>query len=1237
MRIKNLASLEGDYEIDFRKEPLASAGIFAITGPTGSGKSTILDAICLALFAKTPRHNNKEKAIDINDVGGKIKLGDTRGILRKGEYEGRAEVDFAGIDGNIYNAAWSVRRARSKADGAMQAENVELTNLTTNAKFPGKKTETLVEIERLAGLNFEQFTRSVLLAQGDFTAFLKAEKSEKSSLLEKLTGTDVYSDISKLIYQRYKEADLEIKHLQRQIAGIELLNPDALTATEEQIIALSEQLTQLQNAQTKLTAGITWHKALEELEANQQRAELALQAAQEVKTGAADSIAYFALVELVQEARALTEKKAATQNTLQAKKQEWTTLNTAIALQNTQKNATASELHNAEERLRQSEQAFAEAQPHIDRAKTLDTLLKEKQAQNRQAEQTVELAAHDAQKQQQAITDKETERTQITRQIGELKEWKSKHAGNEPVAENLKLILSKLADAGVALSRQKTTERKIAETQAKAVANEKHIAALDKQVKDKEAVLGQLTAEANTKSAELAGYNITDLKTAETAAAELAERAAEAKNCWDILYARRSELDKHTDKLSQCIADLALRTHELQQNKTALHDAALLKNHAQKMLDRARLESAANVEQLRDNLTDGEPCPVCGSNHHPYAAGHSQPLNNVLGSLLREYEHCNTIYIGLLTQNGSLEKLCETLEKTRTTLEQETADISNVVTDLSNRWTACDMENTVQRQPPDERSEWLGNHIATLRKQQAELKARIGNHDRTLQAQQQQKDEIASLNADLASLQQALAGAQRDIQAFETETDRLKDEQADTRQHIATIVGQLSPYFVKPDWHENWQAEPAAFEQRLTAFVTEWNKKTQMLETAAKKLEDLTLEVEYMNRQMAGLDDTRQKANAAFAASTAELMTLVEDRKALFAGVPIQEVERQFKTDIEQWKQQTGNWKTKLDQTEAELNKMNGNAEQLMRLIADNEASLQEADRQINEWLRHANDSGAQPIDEVGLYQLLALNSAWITAERNRIAAIDDAIKTAEATYNERMLQTNSHRARSLADESREELEQLLAAANEKAEAAAKEKNEQSFRIRRHYENKAQISGIEAEIAAKQGICENWQKLDDLVGSATGEKFRQIAQEYTLDVLLGFANIQIRALASRYKLERIPNSLALQVIDTDMGNEIRSVHSLSGGESFLVSLALALGLASLSSNRMKVESLFIDEGFGTLDEETLIVAMEALDRLQNQGRKVGVITHVREMTERISTKIKVTKLAGGRSRIDVVG
>ena len=201
----------------------------------------------------------------------------------------------------------------------------------------------------------------------------------------------------------------------------------------------------------------------------------------------------------------------------------------------------------------------------------------------------------------------------------------------------------------------------------------------------------------------------------------------------------------------------------------------------------------------------------------------------------------------------------------------------------------------------------------------------------------------------------------------------------------------------------------------------------------------------------------------------------------------------------------------------------------------------------------------------------------------------------------------------------------------------SQEKTELAFRLRMQTDNKAKVVGMQEELTLRRMESERWAKLNELAGSADGAKFRRIAQGYTLDLLLNYANVQLRCLTRRYRLERVPETLALQVIDRDMCDEVRTVHSLSGGESFLVSLALALGLSSLSSNRMRVESLFIDEGFGSLDAETLRVALDALESLRTQGRKIGVISHVQEMTERIPVRIRVSRSGNGRSHLTVEG
>ena len=249
IRGKNLASLEGEFNIDFTVEPLKSAGIFAITGSTGSGKSTLLDAMCLALFNDTPRMNRALDNADIVDVDGlTIKQKDSRNILRRGTWDGYAEIDFIALSGDKYRANWSVRRSRNKAKGALQSANYKVFNLSTNCELQGGKTELLQRVRQLIGLNFDQFTRAVLLAQGDFATFLKAAPKEKAELLEKLTGTDIYSKVSSKIYENTKQAEAQLSLITERIKDVELLSEERITSltTERESVANELELFDIQ-------------------------------------------------------------------------------------------------------------------------------------------------------------------------------------------------------------------------------------------------------------------------------------------------------------------------------------------------------------------------------------------------------------------------------------------------------------------------------------------------------------------------------------------------------------------------------------------------------------------------------------------------------------------------------------------------------------------------------------------------------------------------------------------------------------------------------------------------------------------------------------------------------------------------------------------------------------------------------------------------------------------------------
>ena len=370
IRLKNLASLEGVFEIDFSKEPLKSAGIFAITGPTGAGKSTLLDALCLALFSKTPRHiDAKESGIELQDGNNKINQGDIRGILRKGCTDGYAEVEFIGIDGNTYKSIWSVRRARNRIDGSLQADTVELTNVNTNSIYPEKKTETLNEIVRLVGLNYEQFTRSVLLAQGDFTAFLKADKDEKSSLLEKLTGTDIYSEISKRTYEKSKQAELELTGLRKQMEGITLLTTEELQLFNEQKVALEKKESDLKVELDQIFAEIIWNTTLANLVQSKDKSEIEWNLSKKEKDNAAEKIRKFDLIESAQGAKSLIEARESVKKLLLQKSNELDVLLIKIKDLNSLLLGAITNLINAETDFSKNESDYKNAIPYIDKAK----------------------------------------------------------------------------------------------------------------------------------------------------------------------------------------------------------------------------------------------------------------------------------------------------------------------------------------------------------------------------------------------------------------------------------------------------------------------------------------------------------------------------------------------------------------------------------------------------------------------------------------------------------------------------------------------------------------------------------------------------------------------------------------------------------------------------------------------------------------------------------------------------
>jgi DNA repair protein SbcC/Rad50 len=1238
IRLKNLASLEGAFEIDFTREPLKSAGIFAITGPTGAGKSTLLDALCLALYAKTPRQvDAREAGIELQDgSNSRIGQGDPRGILRKGTAEGYAEVEFIGIDGHAYKSCWSVRRSRGRVDGSLQSDSVVLARLDTNTVFQEKKTDTLNEISRLVGLNYEQFTRSVLLAQGDFTAFLKADKNEKSSLLEKLTGTDIYSEISRRIYEKSKQAEHELIALKKQMEGVSLLSDDEIQQFVIEKTDHEKREKELGIELEQVVKEINWYSILDNLIKEKEKALVEWNKSNKDKEDAVERIKKFVQIESVQGARSLMESREKVRKILLAKSSELNSSTSRVEELRTNLLEAMTNLSKAEADCSKTESEHKNAIPEIDQAKKLDTLIAEKDEQIVLATNECNIASNKLQQHSYLIDSKGQEIDKLASETDILEKWKSRNIHHRDVAENIALILSKFEDANKLITRHKVYLSDIEKQKHQIDKYPDEIHNYEKSIATKAQTLEALKGNYLLQTKQLEAIPISELKSQMTVLTSKNEKTVVAKGCWELLYKSKQEQDKIQARRIEIMKNLDLNKAELDTITKKLEDASIKKGQTEKLLSRATLETADNVQSLRSQLTEGEHCPVCGSTHHPYAK-ETKALRNVLDGLREEFKTCTDEYEKLLKRQSSLDQLCRNLEKDKASVEGESTSILEEVKSYGQKWLTYKPDELSQDLPDGKRLAWFDAEIIEIKNKIGEIQKQADAHEKIKDATEKLKANIDKLDLELSETRQALKDAQRDLQTSTDELNRLESEMKIAEVNLAEVINILNPHFSNPEWVSNWQKEPLDFEKRLKSFASEWTSKIKVLDANLNQLGVLQMEIKGLKMQMEDMLSLKKNATDKLTDLRDAHHLLFEERKLLFKGEDILAVEKRFAKAIEDSRARLELCKSKKDKLDGEMTKLNGIIEQLNLDILSFKKEQEEHSSQIGQWLDHFNRNKTEILSEETLEQLLIYTSDWLSSERAFVGNLDLFNERTKATYEERKLQWEAHLEKKPSNLPIEGLQVHQEKVKSEIEKSVNERNEIEFKLRQDSLNQKQAKKILSEIDEKQSSFANWHKLNELIGSADGKKFRQIAQEYTLDILLGYANIHLRILARRYKLARITDTLALQVFDKDMGDEIRSVHSLSGGESFLVSLALALALASLSSSKMKVESLFIDEGFGSLDPATLSIAMDALECLHNQGRKVGVISHVQEMTERIQTQIKVSKLSNGKSKLSIIG
>ena len=1071
LRLENLNSLVGKWLIDFEHPDYVQNGLFAITGPTGAGKSTILDAICLGLFGQTPR---------LSSIGKQ-----ENEIMSRHCAHCMAEVTFA-VGNRVYRSTWSQSRARKQVKDALQESKHELVDALSDNIIEEKKSRTIAAIENITHLNFKRFTRSVLLAQGSFAAFLQASVSERSDMLQQITGTEIYETISKQVHVNKREAEQQLQYLKAAAEGISLMSDEQLQQLQTQFdqatqehVALETQLNQAQAVlqqwhtyqtleQTQAQLAQQWQAVLDNEDTYQQQQRQLTQAENANQLQAP----FATLLPLRQMELALSSKIQSLQDALIPLAQQQQEAHTRYLL--AQQAHQQWQTQEAQQQLLWQEAHLLEARMASESDKQAQWAQQQREQQAQQAKllaqcQEIETKQATWAQQQQTLQTQLDAHAHLQSVVTELPLWQQQWQTWQGLQHTHTLLQQNQNDWAENLTKAQTTASDIERF-------------LQQNQDTQQALLSQLAQDKTVAEQWLQGKHISE-------------------------YETEQQL--------------------LQQQKWLL----------------AKIES---LESERAHLQSGEACPLCGATEHPFVDQH-QALPNSNATTMR---------------------------------------LNELQTLISN-WHAQQ------------------KHMQTTEQQLRQLQE---------QAQFRQNDWQAA-QADIGKWQQKHQQAVSETQALEANMQQLLQDLKDNWR-----ATQLPEPATAHDW-------PEAFTQ-LQQMLTNQQQQLTELKECALQSQALDKDFEHLQSTLAQLTAQLQETQTQYAHSQQTLQTLQQQHHDLLGGDTLQNARSLWQ---QQWQQVQAAQEQAHGQWQQVLQQHQLTTERLQDAQTDwhhNHQALTQQESQFAQLIEQHGfvDEDAWQTQCLDLTHMQQLRQAVQEHEHRLRQTQKDIESNQQALQNCRQnlpSEQNATEAAHLYEQlKRQQLQhnQLI--------GSLQQQLQQQQQAQEQYAKQHQL------ILLQQQQYQRWLKLHDLIGSSDGAKYRLFAQSLTFNHLVQQANVQLQRMNERYLLQQSSEHLLqLNVIDLFQGNEVRSAKNLSGGESFIVSLALALGLSQLSGQHSHIQSLFLDEGFGTLDEEALEMALNALASLQQEGKMIGVISHVSALKERISTQIQVVPTQNGTSRL----
>lgn len=1213
LSFENINSLKGAWTIDFQAPDFRS-GIFAIVGPTGSGKTTILDAICLALYGHTPRIGSITQ--NANEV------------MNRDCDSCRSSLEFQILSGR-YRATWSQKKQKNFDKTGKYGQVVSTMEkfedgcwipITDGSKVTSKKQE----VQKIIGLSFDQFKRSVMLSQGDFAAFLKSKPNEKAQTLEQITGTQIYSLLSTKVYDLAEEQKKLFEDKQREVELSPVLDDAVVLTKQEQLKGITEEAKVLETQISKIEKESRWISETAELRNQFLRVKAELERLKENRNEFFRKENVVRLAEHAQNIlpifNTLIDKQSLREDSIKEKSAaENELVNATKSLKEKDFNFKAAEEALNNENLQkpkklalfsQIESLDAEISPLIKSSRLAQEEKIKLENETADCKDHLNKAKEDIRKLEEDREKRDLERKEdikgafLYQRKDELRDCKI-------TAETLSAAL---ADAeGKADKASETVKSQEKEAEALRIRKEKIASVIEA---DK-----VLLKEAEKRLSEiLDGKTLDELTQEQLSFSEQIPLLEAVKSALKAVCDQKEEIVRQEDVMQRDSAEL--------DNWSSKKEG--YEKEIQSLTSRQEeLEALVQIDELtkvRAELKEGEPCPVCGSLEHPFAANLPPEVATAKERLAVVKEESTDLQKNQKEADRKIDVLKDRILVSEKRLKELRKNLDLAEEELTLK---CGRAGLTREGVTEEAAAVLITKKESLL---IDIKKRIAKARDAESKAAAAKEKIAGTTEELHRAEMVFSNAQTKFESAKSllaqaqtgrEKARTELEQfwRKTAKEYGSVITDGELFAHNPELFKRWIAKAAKYEELLESC-------REIENSLAIKKGTLPGLVESVERLEKG---SREKSDQAAELQT-ELKTKQLQRDKLF-GTKLVEIERKA---YERLLSQLAEAKDQAYENLSKARSVQAAAEQRLKTAEQRSA---EAEKNLlsakTEWTDALKKEKFESEED---WRRARLDSEAINALHKEITDYKAQSRSAADRFSEADKKLAEKESQKLTDKSLEVLEAEKREASAEKEKLLEQKGELQKELKTDEEARIKRAGIEDELKKLKHQVAVWDRLNTLVGSSSGDKYRRYVQSLVLLTLLKNANVELTKLHSRYRLAKGGGDMEIKVIDSDLADQERPTDNLSGGETFIVSLALALGLAQMASNNVRIDSLFLDEGFGTLDDDSLEKALNALSSLNAQGKTVGLISHVDQIKERIPSKIVVKRSAQpGVSRLEGAG